>query len=986
MNNGFIKYNGQKREREKYPDGIRLPWEYVRCSYIVPQTSFAGYIDTGLKADYNDEYIITCRRWSGDNNNRPVFGDGASKTDSNIALWLHDKTNLVEFTFGDGGKNDYKVLTSNYKTTDFHTYRMQNWTGKAWLDGNYIGQSKLKSTVSNSKRLVFVASWRNTSANGYFYGDVGEFIIIRNGVKIRHFVPCVRRRKQDGINAGFYDICGSSSPSTGTPFYIPTAGSNRGLYSDPCDPDKDADIQLDVNIADAGAVFSLARMKFGNYTRHGISIDWGDGVIEKTTGETNQNGYSHTYAAPGIYRVRVQNISMINFFQTSNSTGTQNCVINVKMVRYGNMYNDGIRLAGSVYARICDASITGNPDGVYYCFMSNCQNSMIRHLPDSISSISQESFYRNERLSLSRLPSSLTSIGKRAFSMCKSIRKISFPDTITSIGDESFSSCESLDADSLPENLANVGNSAFRQCDLSSLTALPGTITSIGNYAFCETGLLITSIDMPDLVSLGENAFESCQQMPLATFNAPKLTSIPYKAFKNCSKLCLTSLPGNIKTIDIEAFRNDAMLALTSLPSTLTGIRGMAFLGCSSLAISSIEAPDLAFIDGLAFAQCNSMQLSSIVAPKLTFIGDQAFSRCYGLTLTSLPDSMETIDSNAFYYCVNLALESLPKGLRTIGKSAFEGCVKITSDLVIPPSVRTMGQNAFKSVTFDTVRFLGKPDTVRIDGSVNDVYVPWSEGEADLSGLNAGSPTIHYDCDVIDYYINDSSLVGWYDGIKNTRSGHAANAAKWEDLSYKRHDLTLYLDHCGVESDHLHLNGTGLAAEDKTYRMYSNNYTIEIMYSRGPSVLGMVMCGFNSSYSNSVIYTDANGACCISGSLSGSTPRHGWMLEEGVASYLARVGSKWTTNLYLNSERTEESGMDEMDGGFDMGNGTSAKPHIGDVDTSDLPSSPGNGDVYCIRFYNRMLTAQEIAYNYNLDRVRFRTYRQESSSSSGSSN
>ena len=983
MNNGFIKYNGQRREREKYPDGIRLPWEYVRCSYIVPQTSFSSYIDTGLKADINDEYIITCRRWSGDNNNRPVFGDGASKTDSNIALWLHDKTNLVEFTFGDGGKNTYKVLTSSYKTTDFHTYRMQNWTGKAWLDGDYIGQSKLKSTVSNSKKLVFVASWRNTSANGYFYGDVGEFIIIRNGVKIRHFVPCVRRKQQDTINAGFYDICGSSSPSTGTPFYIPTAGSNRGLYSDPCDPDKDADIQIDVNIADAGAVFSLARMKFGNYTRYGHSIDWGDGTIERTTGETNKNGYSHTYATPGIYRVRVQNISMVNLFQTSNSTGSQNCVINVKRVRYGNMYDDGIRLSNSVYARICDASMTGNPDSVYYCFMSNCQNSMMRHLPDSIESISQESFYRNERLSLSRLPSSLTSIGKRAFRLCKSIRKLSFPDTITGIDEDSFSYCESLDADSLPENLANVGNNAFRQCDLSSLSELPGTITSIGNFAFCETGLLITSIDMPDLVSLGENAFESCQQMPLASFNAPKLTIIPYKAFKNCSKLCLTSLPENIKTIDIEAFRNDTLLALTSLPSTLTGIRGMAFLGCSSLAVSSIDAPDLANIDGLAFAQCGSMQLSSIVASKLTFIGDQAFSRCYGLTLTSLPDSVETIDSNAFYNCTNLALESLPKGLRTIGKSAFEGCVKITSDLVIPPPVRTMGQNVFKNVTFNTVRFLGKPDTVRIDGSVNDIYVPWSEGEVDISGWGCNVyNAIHYDCDVSDYYIQDG-LQAWYDGIRNTRSGHDASTTKWENLVNDRGsgDLELHLENCSVESDHLHLNGTGLAAGNKNVWLWGNYFTLEIVYAKAADTRGIIIYGYDINQSNPLVFTDSSGNVLISESEPNSpnTTCRYFPSEIGVKTYFARKNWTW----YLNGEHVT-SDLETTSDIF-PGIGYSKPILIGDSDPDVLPSCPGNGDIYCIRFYNRGLTEAEFAHNYNIDRMRFKMYLQESSSSSSES-
>ena len=266
----LVQYAAHKNANES--SASRLPNGYYETAGNT--TTGSKYIDTGLKSNVNDEYIITCAR-ANDTDNLPVLGDGASKTDSNIALWINPKTNLVEFTYGNGGSNDYKVLTSSYNVQVFHTYRMEVSTGKAWLDDDYIGQSKSHSNVTNSKKLVFLGSWRGSTANGYYKGTVSEFIIIRNGETIRHFVPAIR--KSDSA-CGYYDLCESASPKTGTPFYLPNTGTLTAYEVFMENPDENSEIQFDVNIESAGGsfafdgVFKVASM---------LSIGWGDGTQDQ---------------------------------------------------------------------------------------------------------------------------------------------------------------------------------------------------------------------------------------------------------------------------------------------------------------------------------------------------------------------------------------------------------------------------------------------------------------------------------------------------------------------------------------------------------------------------------------------------------------------------------------------------------------------------------------------------------------------------------
>ena len=106
-----------------------------------------------------------------------------------------------------------------------------------------------------------------------------------------------------------------------------------------------------------------------------------------------------------------------------------------------------------------------------------------------------------------------------AFYDCGTLTKVTIPNSVTSIGDNSFYYCAKLTSLAIPNSVTSIGNYAFYECLALTSVTIPGSVTSIGNYSFsyCKSLTSVTFNGTPS--SIGSNAFGSCSK--LTTINVP---------------------------------------------------------------------------------------------------------------------------------------------------------------------------------------------------------------------------------------------------------------------------------------------------------------------------------------------------------------------------------------------------------------------------------------------------------------------------------
>ena len=140
-------------------------------------------------------------------------------------------------------------------------------------------------------------------------------------------------------------------------------------------------------------------------------------------------------------------------------------------------------------------------------------------------------------------------------------------------------------------------------------------------------------VNLPNATKI--KAYGFCAMPTLTSINMPNVVEMGQRAFQGCENLVMDTLPTNLTTIGDAAFYGCNRLAIDTLPSGVTKIPQNCFDTCSSLAITEIPA-------------------------QIDFIGASAFYRCTKLASITFKGTPTTVASSAFQRCTNIKIINVP--------------------------------------------------------------------------------------------------------------------------------------------------------------------------------------------------------------------------------------------------------------------------------------------------------------------------------------
>ncbi len=158
----------------------------------------------------------------------------------------------------------------------------------------------------------------------------------------------------------------------------------------------------------------------------------------------------------------------------------------------------------------------------------------------------------------------------------------------------------------IPNGVTDIAEGVFYDRYDITRVIIPSSVVSIGKEAFasCEN---LTSVEFlgPGLEIICERAFDGCNN--LANIVLPNtLTTIGIAAFMDCKNITTVNIPNSVVTIGNDAYRYCSMLRTLTIGSGVTNLEEYIFGDCDTL--TSVTIPDNVLrISVRLFVECDSL-------------------------------------------------------------------------------------------------------------------------------------------------------------------------------------------------------------------------------------------------------------------------------------------------------------------------------------------------------------------------------------------
>ena len=160
------------------------------------------------------------------------------------------------------------------------------------------------------------------------------------------------------------------------------------------------------------------------------------------------------------------------------------------------------------------------------------------------------------------------------------------------------------------------------------------------------------------------------------------------------------TLPNSITAIGLRAFKWSSLTSVV-VPDNVTSIGKGAFSYCKNLTEAVLGKNVSSWNDGV-FNTCENLK-SVNIPEKVTNIPTSCFDNCKSLEQIEIHDNIISIGKDAFLSCSKLANVKLGNSIESIGAHAFEYCDRWNVDIVLPQSIKKIGNLAFHKCGFTNV-------------------------------------------------------------------------------------------------------------------------------------------------------------------------------------------------------------------------------------------------------------------------------------------